>query len=166
MTLFEKMCQLLLALEHDLRNPVGVLKGDLGSPTLDELRVARMARQVERILGIIPPVERIMTEVIQGEIVADIKEGGKGTSWFVEQVRLLGVALDGRTSRLSLNGAELQILFEPVDKSNNISYEIVDREFASFGELFEALKSDLPAYVLITDSIIEYLGWNLSLRIL
>jgi hypothetical protein len=164
MTSFEKICALLLALEHDLRTPVGVLKGDLDGLKAEGGSVDRMARQVDRILGIIPPVERIMTEVLKGGIVADITRGGTGNSWFLEQIRSLGMALDGRTTRLSFYGIELRIVFEPAS-SSGAYYQIAGREFTAFWKLFEAMKSNSPSYVLMLDAIVEHLGWNLSLRI-
>jgi len=164
MTLFEKMCSLLLALEHDLRTPVGILKGDLGCLKTEGGFVERMERQVEKILGVIPPVERIMTEVIQGRILADGTQGNVGSSWFVEQVRSLGSALDGRTVQFSLIGTELQILFEPGSSSENYS-ALAGREFSTFCELFRALESNYPSYIIMADMIVDHLGWSLSLRI-
>ena len=164
MTLFEKICALLLALEHDLRTPLGVLKSDLDDLKTEGRGIDRMARQVERILGVIPPLERIMTEVHQGEIMADITKGLNGNTWFVEQIRSLGVSLDGSFTQISLSGTELHIVFHLVCCSGGYC-ESVGRQFTAFFELFAVLNSNLPSYVLILDAIIEHLGWNLSLRI-
>jgi len=164
MTLFEKMCALLLALEHDLRTPVGVLTSDIAGLKTEWGNVERMGRQVERILGIIPPIERIMMEVIEGAVLADVAQGGGGNTWFVEQIRSLGLALDGRSTRFSLSGSELQIFFETEHSSDTFS-EVACHKFSTFSELFGALKSNSPSYVLMADAIIDHLGWNLALRI-
>jgi hypothetical protein len=164
MTLFEKMCSLLLALEHDLRTPVGVLKNDIGVLNTDGCNVERMGRQVERILGVIPPVERIMTEVSKGTILSGVTQEGISNSWFVDQIRSLGNALDGRTTRFSLTGADLEILFES-ERLSETGCELSGLKFSTFSGLFSALKSPPPSYVLIADAIVDHLGWTLSLRI-
>jgi len=167
MTSFEKICTLLASLEHDLRTPIGILKGDLSALKSRGESVDRMERQIVRILNIIPPVDRIVKEMNNGQIVEDITQGSDGKSWFIEQVQLLGLlALKATNMRISLNSTELRIAFESFGTDGSFDV-IAGQSFKSFWELFVVLYSNSPPYgpILLLDSIIEHLGWTLSLTV-
>jgi signal transduction histidine kinase len=192
MTIFETISTLLESIEHDLRTPLAVLKGDLDRMNMElqnisdtsisdvdqiaivmteiknwasHFSIDRSFRQLDKILAIIPPMQRIKDDVKRDLIRLDLIRNDK-QSWFMQysQLMLKNLYGDYNFKTQIINDTLLEVEFGcNVEDTNHSQHSRL--EFSSFIDVFRSRESSIPVNAVMLDAILSRMGWQLLLKI-